>query len=84
MAVGQELVAVLVTSDTQLSVLQIKQHCASKLPRYMIPSDIRVVSSLPRTTSGKIDRVRVKNGVIAQNAARVYRLEARGAAREAE
>ena len=84
MAVGQELVAVLVASDPNLSVLQIKQHCAAKLPRYMIPADIRVVSSMPRTTSGKIDRVRVKNGVIAENEARTKQLEARAAAREAE
>lgn len=84
MAVGQDLVAVLVASDPHLSVLQIKQHCASKLPRYMIPSDVRVVSTLPRTTSGKIDRVRVKSDVIAENADRVKQLEVRGAAREAE
>ena len=84
MAVGQELVAVLVASDVQLSVLQIKQHCASKLPRYMIPSDVRLVSTLPRTSSGKIDRVRVKNDVIAENDARAKHLDARGVAREAE
>jgi acyl-CoA synthetase (AMP-forming)/AMP-acid ligase II len=33
----------------------------------MIPSDIRVVAAMPRTTSGKIDRVRVKSDVLRQN-----------------
>jgi len=82
MVVGQELVAVLVASDPQLSILQIKQHCAAKLPRYMIPSDVRPVASMPRTTSGKIDRVRVKQDVIAENEARAKAMtEARAAAR---
>ncbi|MFT3926769.1 MAG: AMP-binding protein [Myxococcales bacterium] len=70
LVVGQELVTVLVASDPQLSILQIKQHCASKLPRYMIPSEVRTVPSMPRTTSGKIDRVKVKNDVLESQQAR--------------
>ena len=46
-----------------VSVLDVKRHCAERLPRYMIPSDIRLVQSLPRTSSGKIDRVRTKTAV---------------------
>jgi amino acid adenylation domain-containing protein len=78
-AVDQGLVAVLVASDAQLSVLQIKQHCASQLPRYMIPSDVRLVSSMPRTTSGKIDRVKLKSEVLAGNQARIEALAAESA-----
>jgi L-proline---[L-prolyl-carrier protein] ligase len=63
-AVEQRLVAVIVPSDTTLSVLDVKRHCADHLPRYMIPSDIRIVQQLPRTSSGKIDRVRTKAAVI--------------------
>ena len=60
----QKLVAVIVGTDEALSVLDVKQHCAAHLPRYMIPSDIRIVTGLPRTSSGKIDRVRTKNAAI--------------------
>jgi amino acid adenylation domain-containing protein len=60
----QKLVAVIVSTSDALSVLDVKQHCAAHLPRYMIPSDIRIVAGLPRTSSGKIDRVRTKNAAI--------------------
>lgn len=60
----QKLVAVLVACDPELSVLDVKQHCAARLPRYMIPSDIRIVAALPRTSSGKLDRVRTKRAAI--------------------
>jgi amino acid adenylation domain-containing protein len=55
----QRLVAVLVPSDAQLSVLDIKRHCAARLPKYMIPGDVRIVSAIPRTSNGKADRVRI-------------------------
>jgi amino acid adenylation domain-containing protein len=61
----QKLVAVAVPVDAEVSVLDVKRHCAERLPRYMIPSDIRLVHSLPRTSSGKIDRVRTKSAVTA-------------------
>ena len=32
-------------------------HCAQKLPRYMVPSSIELRDSLPRTSTGKIDKV---------------------------
>lgn len=38
------------------SLLEMKRHCATRLPRYMIVDDIRVVSALPRTRNGKVDR----------------------------
>ena len=64
----QRLVAVLVPSDPALSVLDVKRHCAERLPRYMIPSDIRLVRDLPSTSNGKVDRVKTKNAVIAGDA----------------
>jgi len=62
-----QLVAVVQTSDPGLSVLTIRRHCAGRLPPYMIPSDIRLVTELPRTTSGKVDRVRIKNAILASD-----------------
>jgi amino acid adenylation domain-containing protein len=60
----QRLVVVLVPRDPSLSVLDVKRHAAARLPRYMIPSDIRLVERLPRTSSGKTDRVRTKAAVV--------------------
>lgn len=59
-AFDQELVAVAVPCDPSLSVLDVKRHCATRLPRYMIPTEVRLVERLPRTSSGKADRVRTK------------------------
>ncbi len=64
MAVEQQLIAVAVPSDPAVSVLEVKRHCAARLPRYMVPSEVRLVKALPRTTSGKADRVRTRTAVI--------------------
>lgn len=48
---------VLNTSREELALLEIKRHCAEHLPRYMIIDEICVVSALPRTRNGKIDRL---------------------------
>lgn len=37
-------------------VLGLRQHCAKRLPRYMIFDDVRFVPELPRTRNGKLDR----------------------------
>lgn len=63
-ALDQQLVAVAVPYDRAISVLDIKRHCAARLPRYMIPTDVRLVEELPRTSSGKTDRVRTKAAVV--------------------
>lgn len=42
------------------SLVAIKQHCADRIPRYMIPDQVRWVAELPRTRNGKIDRRRLR------------------------
>ena len=64
MAVDQKLVAVLVSRSTSLSVLNVKQHCASILPSYMVPHEIVSVPALPKTSTGKIDRVLVQKAFV--------------------
>jgi clorobiocin biosynthesis protein CloN4 len=59
----KELVAVAVPSDPALSVLDVKRHCAKRLPKYMVPFGVKLVRALPRTSSGKIDRVRTTAAV---------------------
>jgi amino acid adenylation domain-containing protein len=43
-----------------LSESDLQQHCALHLPGYMVPANIQVCEHLPRTSTGKIDRVRLK------------------------
>jgi amino acid adenylation domain-containing protein len=42
-----------------LELAELQHHCASKLPQYMIPERIQVREVLPKTSTGKIDRVRL-------------------------
>ncbi|HEU5269787.1 MAG TPA: amino acid adenylation domain-containing protein [Jatrophihabitans sp.] len=44
---------------TRRVVREIRRNLATGLPRYMIPKQIRLVDSLPRTESGKTDRNRL-------------------------
>jgi amino acid adenylation domain-containing protein len=36
---------------------QLKRHCFSLLPPYMVPESIEFLDALPRTSTGKVDRV---------------------------
>jgi acyl-CoA synthetase (AMP-forming)/AMP-acid ligase II len=51
------IVAVLRARDggPALSIIGLKQFCADKLPRYMIPDQFLFVDALPRTSTDKID-----------------------------
>src|ERR1022692_699502 len=39
--------------------LELQQHCATRVPKYMIPESIELCDELPKTSTGKIDRVRL-------------------------
>ena len=55
--IDKELVAYCVPRDGQApSLIELKQHCAESLPRYMVVDRVRVVEALPRTSTGKLDR----------------------------
>ena len=51
--VGNRLSAVVVGT---VSVDVLAEHCRKRLPSYMIPDDVIVVASLPKTSTGKVDR----------------------------
>ncbi len=42
--------------ESQLTEQIIRQYCSEYLPRYMVPDRIEFRSSLPRTSSGKVDK----------------------------
>jgi acyl-coenzyme A synthetase/AMP-(fatty) acid ligase len=59
-AIGNAIHAVVTLADHQsLDSTALKQHCAEKLPPYMVPERIDFRNSLPRTDNGKIDRRRL-------------------------
>jgi len=53
---GQTIKAFVVPRDGEaLNVEALSAACAEKLPRYMVPKTIEVLSELPKTSSGKVD-----------------------------
>lgn len=55
---GRRIVAFCVQGDEEaaLNDAQIRRACFEVLPRYAIPDDMRIVSSLPTLPNGKVDR----------------------------
>lgn len=53
------LLAVVVAKGTRPSLLDLKQHCAARLPRYMIIDKAVHLDELPRTPNGKVDRRKI-------------------------
>ncbi len=53
---GQTIKAFVVGRDGEaLNVEQLREFCAAKLPRHMVPKAIEVLDEMPKTTSGKVD-----------------------------
>jgi acyl carrier protein len=52
----KRLVAYVVSCDESLAAAELRQMLQAKLPGFMVPSVIMIVSSLPLTANGKIDR----------------------------
>jgi acyl-coenzyme A synthetase/AMP-(fatty) acid ligase len=43
----------------QPTLLELKKHCADRVPRYMIIDRARWVDALPRSANGKVDRKQI-------------------------
>ena len=54
------LVAFLVAPDGPLPLLELKRHCAERLPRHMIVDGANFLDALPRTGNGKLDRLALR------------------------
>jgi amino acid adenylation domain-containing protein len=58
--VGNRIKAVVAAHETQkLKIAELQQFCGTLIPKYMIPELIEFCDSLPKTSTGKIDRVRL-------------------------
>lgn len=61
--VGNRIKAVVAAHEAQeLKTVELQQYCATRIPKYMIPEQIEFCESLPKTSTGKIDRVRLTQG----------------------
>lgn len=56
--IGNRICAYVVPHDgTPLGAEEIRRHCTKWLPHYMIPEVVEFQDSLPKTSTGKIDRL---------------------------
>lgn len=57
---GEVVKALVVPRTAQLSVEQLIEHCQANLARYKVPASVVLVSELPKTGVGKIDKNRIR------------------------
>jgi amino acid adenylation domain-containing protein len=56
---GTSIVAVVVADEPAVPIEDVVRGVRAILPRYMVPSTVRLVAELPLTTNGKLDRAAV-------------------------
>jgi L-proline---[L-prolyl-carrier protein] ligase len=57
-AIGARLVAfVVMAADASIEAADLHAFCGEYLPRYMVPESIELRESLPKTSTGKVDKV---------------------------
>jgi amino acid adenylation domain-containing protein len=56
---GNRLRAVICTDGPGLTREQVLDHCRRRVPGYMVPDVVEFCEVLPRTSTGKVDRVRL-------------------------
>jgi acyl-CoA synthetase (AMP-forming)/AMP-acid ligase II len=60
--IGNALKAVIAVREEQdLRRGELESFCAQRLPKYMIPTMIETRTSLPKTSTGKVDKTRLVN-----------------------
>ena len=64
--IGNRIRAIVVPHGPgSLGVLQLQHYCAGRLPKYMIPEIIDLYNELPKTSTGKINRVKLATEFVA-------------------
>lgn len=58
--VGARIKAFVAPHDgNSLTQVELQKHCSTRVPHYMIPEIIELCDSLPKTSTGKVDRVQL-------------------------
>ena len=64
--IGNRIRAVVVPNIAgSLGVLELQKYCSERVPKYMIPELIDLCEELPKTSTGKIDRVKLAQEAVA-------------------
>jgi amino acid adenylation domain-containing protein len=63
---GETLIAFIRPDGSVPTAAELQEHCASRVPRYMVPAEIRIMYTMPHGSTGKVDRLALqrmaKNG----------------------
>ena len=65
--IGNRIKALVVPRSRALKAQELAAFCDGKLPKYMVPHLIELRSSLPKTSTGKIDRASLIRELVAQD-----------------
>ncbi len=58
---GEEIVAIITTKDNSpIDISAVQLHCCENLAKYKVPKHIKIVTELPVTSSGKIQKYKLK------------------------
>ncbi len=55
---GHKLVALITAKNGDCTDKLLMSKCAEKLPKYKLPSDVKFIRALPKSTIGKIDHAK--------------------------
>ena len=67
--IGARIKAVVAPHELgSLTMVDLQKHCAARIPSYMIPEMIELRDTLPKTSTGKIDRVSLTAASVASAA----------------
>lgn len=53
-------VAVVLRSGATLTAVELRDYCAGRMARYMVPEHVRFLENLPRTATGKVARAELR------------------------
>jgi L-proline---[L-prolyl-carrier protein] ligase len=58
--VGNRIKAVVaLQGEATLTAAEVQLHCAQRVPKYMVPELVEFRANLPKTSTGKLDRVQL-------------------------
>ena len=63
---GHRLVGLVVPNTNESNEKRILTYCSEKLPKHKIPSEVKLIRSLPKNSSGKIDRAKCTEMLLAK------------------
>ncbi|MEN2977534.1 AMP-binding protein (plasmid) [Tistrella bauzanensis] len=65
---GEEDIGVFVelVEGATLSLDALRAHCAAVMPRYMVPHHLRIIDALPLTPTGKIEKYKLRQQLLAE------------------